>query len=137
MAQIKRNLVYNISIGLAFAFLFVFFNFTILMFQNSDISIGQVWVNMLGNMVLGLYFGTASLIFEIEKWSFLKQLVVHFIVSVLLWFLVAIFIVGWISFTPLSILISFGIFIGIYLIFWICFIAYYKKIEIELNDLVK
>lgn len=137
MDQIKRNLVYNISIGLAFAFLYVFFMFTILMFQDSDISINQVWINMLVNMILGIYFGIASLIFEIEKWSFLKQLVVHFVLSIVIWFLIAVFVVEWISFTPFSILISFGVFIGIYLLFWMCFIAYYKKVETELNDLVK
>src|SRR5690625_6386926 len=93
----------------------------------------EVWIYMLGSMILGVYFGVASLIFEIEKWSPLKQLAVHFVLSVILWLLIAIFIAGWIPFTPLSIAISFCIFVGIYVLFWLGFRVHFKKMQSDMN----
>lgn len=123
--------------GLGLAYLITFTALTALTVQHIEMAVVEVWVYMLSSMILGVYFGIASLIFEIEKWSPLRQLAVHFVLSVILWLLIAIFMVGWIPFTLLSVVISFGVFVGLYLLFWLGFNAYYKKIETEMNDSMK
>ncbi|MBB6451378.1 RsiW-degrading membrane proteinase PrsW (M82 family) [Geomicrobium halophilum] len=131
------EIVYRSFGGLGFACLITFIALTALMLQNIEVPIAEVWVHMLGSMILGVYFGVASFIFEIEKWSPLKQVIVHFFLSVTLWFLIAIFMAGWVPLTPLSIVISFCMFVGIYVLFWLGFNAYYKKIEADMNNSVR
>lgn len=123
--------------GLGLACLITFVALTVFTIQDIEVPVAEVWVYMLGSMILGVYFGVASLIFEIEKWSPLKQASVHFVLSVILWFFVAFLMAGWVPFTPLSIMLSFCIFVLIYVFFWFGFRAYFKKIEADLNDSMK
>ncbi|QQK76949.1 DUF3021 domain-containing protein [Salicibibacter cibarius] len=123
--------------GLGFACLITFVALTILTVQNIEVPVAQVWVYMLGSMILGVYFGVSSFFFEIEKWSPLKQVAIHFSLSIILWFLIAIFMAGWIPFTLRSIVLSFCMFTALYVLFWFVFRAYFKKIEADMNDSVK
>lgn len=131
------KIVYRIFAGLGFTCLITFVSMTNFIVQDTEVTFFQFWLYMLSNMIMGVYFGVSSLIFEIEDWSFLKQLTVHFVLSAMLWFLIAIFIAGWIPFTPLSILISFCVFVGVYMLVLLGFSAYYKKIVNDMNESVK
>src|SRR5690625_5424690 len=91
-----RKVANRSFMGLGLAYLITFIALTALIVQEIEMTVVEVWIYMLGSMILGVYFGVASLIFEIEKWSPLKQLAVHFVLSVILWLLIAIFIAGWI-----------------------------------------
>lgn len=132
-----RKLLLRSFFGLGLACLITFVALTIFTFQGIEVSIFQVWLYMFGAIILGVYFGISSLIFEIENWSPLKQLVVHFVLSSMLWFIIAIFMVRWMPFTVFTLIFSFFIFIGIYVLIGLGFSIYYKKIETELNDSVK
>src|SRR5690606_40442451 len=67
--------------GLGIATIITFSFFTIMVIQDIQVPTFIIWKNMLGAIVMGLYFGNASLLFEIEKWSPLKQTVIHFLRS--------------------------------------------------------
>ncbi|KYG29327.1 DUF3021 domain-containing protein [Alkalihalobacillus trypoxylicola] len=131
------EILHRSLIGLGFSSLITFISLTSFTVQDTDLAIFQLWLFMLGNMLLGIYFGVSTFIFNIENWSPLKQFFVHFALSLVVWFFISIFIMGWIQLTAFSLLFSFSIFIGIYLLIAFIFTFYYKKIETELNDSVK
>ena len=123
-------------VGIGFAGLITFVFLTVMTLNQIDVAVSVIWANMLGSMIIGVYFGAASLIFEIEKWSPLKQTVVHFILSVIVYFPVAISI-GWIPFKITTLIIGLGIFIVTYTCFWLGISWYLRKTTESLNHSVK
>ena len=125
---IKRSMT-----GIAFGGIVTFIALTIVMLTDTETSVSQIWLYMLCSFIIGIYFGLASFIFEDNGWSYLKKTVFHFILSITVYFAIALFITEWIPFSLLSILISFFGFILIYAIFWMGYYQYFKKIEKSLN----
>ncbi|WP_085991264.1 DUF3021 domain-containing protein [Oceanobacillus senegalensis] len=126
---LRRSLV-----GLGFSAIITFAFLTVMVIQDLQFSVYIIWRNVLGGMVMGVYFGTASLVYEIEKWSPLKQTVVHFVLSVSIWLSLAIWM-GWVLLFPL--LLGIGSFMVIYILFWCGSYLYFKRIESELNSSIK
>ncbi|TXC89385.1 DUF3021 domain-containing protein [Metabacillus litoralis] len=82
------------------------------------------------------YFGSASLLFDIDSWSPLKQTVIHFLISITVWLPLAIFI-GWLPLEPSPLLLGIGSFVIVYVLFWYGIQTYFKKIAKEMNNSVK
>ncbi|MBM7604893.1 hypothetical protein JOC75_002897 [Metabacillus crassostreae] len=122
--------------GLGFSAFFIFIALTIMMLQGIEASVPIIWSNMLGSIVMGIYFGSASLIFDIETWSPLKQTIIHFLFSIMIWLPLAIFI-GWLPLEPLPLTLGIGSFVIVYLIFWYGIQMYFKRLEKEMNNSVK
>ena len=95
--------------------------------------IGAVIFQYIITGILGLTFSTGSIIFELDSWSLLKQTVVHFVVSSVIMYLAG-FFCGWFPHTVGSTLVWFGVFVVVYLIFWVCFSLYYKNKVKKIND---
>ncbi|MDT8860140.1 DUF3021 domain-containing protein [Alkalihalobacillus sp. MEB130] len=131
METLKR-----IFIGLGFSAVLIFGTVTVLMLSNTEVPVLILWNNMLGSMIMGAYFGVASLLFEIENWSPLKQTTIHFLLSISLWLMLAITI-GWLPLTLMALLVSIATFIAVYLIFWSSYYYYFKWQEKEMNGSVK
>ena len=123
-------------LGLGFTAIITFAFLTVMTVQDIEVPVSIIWKNMLGSMVMGIYFGCASLIFDREKWSPLKRTVIHFLLSVIVWLPLAIWL-GWVPFAFLTILIGVGTFIIAYLLFWYGSYLYFKKIENEMNHSIK
>ncbi|WP_338470729.1 DUF3021 domain-containing protein [Niallia sp. XMNu-256] len=123
-------------LGLGFTAIFTFVILTVMTVQEVEVSVSIVWKNMLGSMVMGIYFGCASLIFDHEEWSPLKKTMTHFLISIIVWLPLAIWL-GWLPFQWVTILIGIGIFIIMYVLFWYGTYLYFKKIETEMNHSVK
>ena len=122
--------------GLGFAAIITFVALTILMVKGMEVSVTTIWMNMLGSIVMGVYFGSASLIFEIENWSPLKQTVIHFFISLMVWLPIGLCL-GWIPFDSISLLISIFLFVVTYLFFWYSTRLYFLKIAKEMNNSVR
>ncbi|PFF27566.1 hypothetical protein CN327_29190 [Bacillus cereus] len=67
--------------------------------------------------IIGVTFATSSLVFEIAKWSLLKQYIVHFCITALVW--VPIVTLLWMPKTFISTMIFFISFLGTYVITWV------------------
>ena len=124
---IKRCLV-----GVAIGGLWTFGVLTYMHFANVEATVSQVWINMLCSFILGIYYGLSSFIFESNDWSILKQTVIHFIMSITIFSIIATSL-GWVKITLSSILWTALIFITIYVIIACSFYRYYKKIEENMN----
>ncbi|GAA0732534.1 DUF3021 domain-containing protein [Clostridium oceanicum] len=85
------------------------------------------------SIIIGFVFSASSVIFEIDEWSLLKQTVVHFFITTLVFFPCSIK-VGWIDVNPMSILIYIGVFIFIYLLVWISIYFTWKSKIKKLNN---
>lgn len=85
------------------------------------------------SIIIGFVFSASSVIFEIDEWSLLKQTVVHFFITTLVFFPCSIK-VGWIDVNPMSILIYIGVFIFIYLLAWISIYFTWKSKIKKLNN---
>lgn len=79
--------------------------------------INAVTVQAVCSLICGAAFGGASVIWEAESWSILRQTVTHFAVTSLAMFPIA-FFTRWMGHTVFGALIYFGIFFGIYLFIW-------------------
>lgn len=119
--------------GLGIAALVTFIALTIVVQQSIDVPVADVRMNLLGSMITGAFFSVASLLFYIESWSALKQTVVHFSVSLVVLFPVFTFLTGWVPLEPQALLIGLGIFTGSYVLNWIIFYMYFKRLEQQMN----
>jgi len=124
---LKRSLI-----GIAFGGIATFIALTTMKFAHIEGTVSEIWNNMLASFCLGIYFGVASLIFEMEKWSALKQTLVHFTLSIILWLIIG-FSLGWLPYNLLSVAVGILIFTFIYIIYWTGFYLYFKKVEESMN----
>lgn len=83
--------------------------------------------------IIGTTFAATTVIFEMDSWSLLRQTILHFIITSIVMY-VAGFLCGWFPHKVSSTLIWFGIFIVIYVIFWISFSSYYKNKVKKMNE---
>lgn len=123
-------------LGLGFAALITFAILTIFTVQNVEVPVSIIWKNMFGSMILGIYFGTASLIFDKENWSPLRQTIVHFVISISTWCPLALYM-GWLPMEMGPIISGIGLFMIIYLIFWYGAYLYFKKMEMDMNRSIR
>ena len=83
--------------------------------------------------LIGTTFAATTVIFEMDSWSLLRQTITHFVITSIVMY-VAGFLCGWFPHTLVSTLIWFGVFIVVYVIFWICFSTYYKNKVKKMNE---
>ncbi len=96
-------------------------------------NLGAVIIQYFLTGIMGAVFASSSVIFEMDEWSLLRQTITHFvIVSVLSY--IAGFLCRWFPHTVVSTLIWFGVFIVVYIIFWVCFMLYYKNKVKKINE---
>ncbi|MFD3450365.1 DUF3021 domain-containing protein [Microbacteriaceae bacterium 4G12] len=79
--------------------------------------VAAVVVQILLTGIIGVTFATSSLVFDIVKWSLLKQYIVHFCITALVW--VPIVMLLWMPKTLISTLIFFSSFLGTYIVTWV------------------
>src|SRR5690625_1763166 len=104
-----------------------FIALTILVINDIESSVATIWLYMGGSIFLGIYFAIAAFIFTVEEWSPLKKTMIHFLLSLTVYFIVA-FTLGWVPVTFLAIFISMLIFFLIYILFLFVFTLFYCKI---------
>lgn len=130
------RMISKLMYGLAAGGLVTFIVITILVAKDINPSSYTIWINMLYSFIIGIYFGLASFIFEYEKWSPLRKTMIHFSISIVVYYIVAIS-ANWIPTTIPFIMLSFIYFVVIYSIFWFGFSLYYKHIAHSLNESLK
>lgn len=81
--------------------------------------INAVLVQAMSAMLYGAVWAGASLIWEQESWSLLRQTVTHLVICSLATFPIAYFL-RWMEASLMGIAKYFGIFFGIYLLVWLC-----------------
>jgi len=124
---IKRSMI-----GIAYGGIITFIALTILKYTGTEASVSEIWFYMLCSLILGIYFGLSSLIFVDNGVSMLKQTVIHFMMSIVFYFIIALS-AGWIPFTLSAILWSSLFFIIIYAVSWTGYYLYYKRVEASMN----
>ena len=100
--------------------------------RNAGSTLSAVIIQYFCTGIIGANFSTSSIFFEIDKWSLLKQSVLHFVLTSVLMYIVG-FVCGWFPHNIQSTLVWFGVFLVIYIIFWISFFLFYKKKTCEIN----
>lgn len=134
----RAEIMNRAMLGIAFGALVTFGFLTVFMFIDVETTIHEVWRHMLASMVLGVYYGFSSFIWtELDNWSPLKKTVVHFTLSITIYFIIA-FAAKWVPTDWFAIMISTIIFTSIYALYWFGYRIYYKRVEAALNrDLKK
>lgn len=127
------EVVKRIFNGIAWGGLVTFFALTLLMINDINPDVSTIWLHMLASMVFGIYYGFAAYIFVIDSWSPLKKTIIHFSLSITVYYLIGLPI-GWVPPTPFAIILSAVVFLLLYILFWFGFTQYYKKVESSLND---
>lgn len=129
----KSEIIKRFLYGIAYGGINTFIALTILMITNINPPVSIIWLYMLAGLMLGVYFGLASFIFEIETWSPLKKTTIHFSASIICYFIIAI-AVGWVPFQVKAIIVTTFFFILAYTIFWWGYRLYYKRVEADMNN---
>lgn len=86
--------------------------------------------------VLGGVLGAASVIWELDRWSLMKQTVTHFFLFSVTFTMIA-YILCWIPRSAAGIVASTAIFIVIYGVSWCCAYFFYKRNVKQINDSLK
>lgn len=123
-------------IGLGYGSLFTLIYMTIFNFSTHSEDVFKLWITTLAFMFIGVYFSFSGLILRQEHWSMLKRTLVHFLLSVTVFYVITLGM-GVQPFEVWPILVSLFIFVLIYLGFWLGFIMYYKKIFRDMNNSIK
>src|SRR5699024_5444932 len=129
MLQLWRNIIS----GIAWGGFITFVALTVLVLTETEAPVTKVWLYMGGSLFLGVYFGLAGFIFILERWRSLKKTIIHFILSLSIYFIVA-FLLGWLTTSWLAFVSSTMIFIIVYLLFCLGFYLYYRNITVTMND---
>ena len=95
--------------------------------------IGAVIIQYFLTGIIGTTFAATTVLFEMDNWSLLRQTIIHFIITSIVMYIAG-FLCGWFPHKLSSTLIWFGIFIVIYVIFWISFSSYYKNKVKKMNE---
>lgn len=128
-SEIMKRTLY----GIAYGGINTFIALTILMINHINPPISIIWLYTLAGLIMGIYFGLASFIFEIESWNPLKKTIIHFSSSISCFFLIAL-TVGWVPLKLKPIILSTLFFIVAYAVYWFGYWLYYKKIEAKMNE---
>lgn len=132
-----RDILFRTTIGIALGGINTFIALSIMKYNNFEATVSEIWSNMLAGLLIGIYFGLSSFIFQAENWSSLKKTIIHFISSIIAYYVIA-FPVGWVPFTTLSIILSALLFALIYSVYWTGFYLYYRRMAATMNkDLQK
>lgn len=126
------EMIKRVWIGFGFAGVLTFGTLSLMVWSQVEASVFEVWQHMLGSIVMGAYFGVASLIFEHEKWSPLTQTIVHFTLSIFVWLPLALFL-GWLPLGWWPIIMGVISFTVVYCLFWICTTFYFKRVMKQMN----
>ncbi|MFJ7949981.1 DUF3021 domain-containing protein [Lysinibacillus sp. NPDC096418] len=94
-----------------------------------------VIIQLLLTGVIGLTFAMSSTIFEIAKWGLLKQYLIHFFITAIVWVPVVAFC--WMPKNMLSIFIYCVSFLGTYLITWFIQYTISKKDIQQINAMIR
>ena len=101
--------------------------------QDCNSEIGAVTLQAICSMLYGAAWAGASLVWECENWSILKQTLIHFAICSLATFPTAYFM-RWMEHTPAGILSYFGIFIAVYAAIWAVMFLYIKRRILQMNE---
>lgn len=82
--------------------------------------------------ILGFMFAAGSAVFEVEQFSLVKQIVIHFFISVFTMLPIA-YILRWMDHSIGGIVTYVGIFLIIYVIIWIIQYMSWKKKILQIN----
>lgn len=118
--------------GLGCSAILTFVALTGLMLGEIDAPVRLIWQHMAGSMVMGLTYAWSSYIFEYDRWSPLRQLIVHYILTLAVFAAVN----SWTRWVPLelsSLLLGLLFYTLNYTIFWLGFNWYFKRQARELN----
>ncbi|WP_405100184.1 DUF3021 domain-containing protein [Oceanobacillus sp. FSL H7-0719] len=118
--------------GIAFAGIITFAALTVLKFTGTEATVSEIWIHMLLSLIIGIYFGLSSFIFMFNEMSTLKQTGIHFIMSLTVYFIIAL-LGDWVPLKLVPMLWTSLFFIVIYAVFWTGYYLYYKRIEETLN----
>lgn len=127
------NLIIRIFGGFGVGALLTLILLIILGNTTEEFSVRLIWLNLLGSMITGAYFSVSALLFAIERWSMLKQTVIHYTLSLIILFPVFTLLTGWVPLTPHSLLLGLVIFTATYVLNWAGWHMYYKQIEKRMN----
>lgn len=106
---------------------------TILALSGSELS--AVILQTFFTGLIGAVFAAATIIFELESWSLLKQFTIHFLITSIVWVPIAYFF--WMPDNGFGIMICLGSFAITYMINWIVQYAASKKDVDEINRKIR
>ncbi|GAA0438981.1 hypothetical protein GCM10008983_14840 [Lentibacillus halophilus] len=126
------NILSKVMIGFGFGGIYIFIYMTILQLAGALPS-SELWWATLACLLIGLYFGLSSLIYDNDDWSLLKRTVTHFFLSLVVFYTIALS-TGWIPLMTGAVLLSLIIFVVIYAGMWLGHMLYYKKVIDDMNN---
>lgn len=88
------------------------------------------------SLIYGAAWSGASVIWEIDNWSILRQTMTHLIICSAATFPIA-YTMRWMAHDARGILLYFGIFFGIYLIIWLSQYSSMKRRVQQMNEKIK
>lgn len=104
--------------------------------RTTSSQISAVMIQTACSLLYGAIFGGASVIWELDHWSILKQTVVHFLIVSIATLFVA-YVCQWMGHSALGVIIYFTIFAAIYACIWFGqYMAIKKRID-SMNEKVK
>lgn len=134
--QIIKYLCYGISWGCT---CFVLWNLLFAVLGREEVlaSILDGFVkHAIGSMLVGVACGSTAMIYQSERLSGIAKALIHFCVGMGVFYPVALFL-GWIPFHPDQILytvLQFLVSCGIFMAVWICFYLFNRSEAKEIND---
>lgn len=135
-----KTFLFRSVMGIFFgAFIAVLLTNSVVYFGEQEVLDGQLFLkNSFGSIFCGWFFTVSPLYFENKNLRLSQQTGLHFITVVVLYFILA-FGIGWVPFNIASFLLTLGLFVLCYAIFWTAFYLHFRnqvnKLNAELQEL--
>ena len=135
-----KTFLFRSAVGILFgAFIAVLLTNSVVYFGDQEVLDGQLFLkNSFGSIFCGWFFTVSPLYFENTNLRLSQQTGLHFVTVVVLYFILA-FGIGWVPFNIASFLLTLGLFIIFYAIFWTAFYLHFRnqanKLNAELQEL--
>lgn len=135
-----KTFLFRSVMGIFFgAFIAVLLTNSVVYFGEQEVLDGQLFLkNSFGSIFCGWFFTVSPLYFENTNLRLSQQTGLHFVTVVVLYFILA-FGIGWVPFTIASFLLTLGLFIIVYAVFWTAFYLHFRnqanKLNAELQEL--
>lgn len=135
--SIKKELIKRFVLGAPFGLLLtqLITVFSVMGHKTVTLDVDSYIVSVVASLILGGYLCAASIVYNVERWSIIRQTGIHLIL--MLPFFVVAYYLGWLPISLNGLLLYIAIWLSVYAVLWNIIRIYYKNEARKLNEGIK
>ncbi len=102
-----------------------------------SVTLDNFSLNVLASTIVGIGFGTSSIVYKVERLHLWQQSLIHFGIGMPIYLIVG-FSMGWFPAMPsYAVIVTVLLAVMVFAIIWSCFYLYYRSVAKKINEQLK